>query len=119
MRIFGAAMFLPEWFTAWILVAAIAAGILGFRRVAGILALIPMIDWVLVPLAAPFVDALPAWLVVTLLLISVLMLVQGVLTMLFGREASGHVIGTFIVRFIDLFFGAPVAIARILHRTFF
>lgn len=116
MRVQGLALFAPEWLTVWFAVAAVGAFILGFRRAGTALMGWPIIDWVVLPMVDPILDQLPGWAVASLLVVVGLVILQGLLSLLFGPEAVGHVVGTYLVRLIDFLVLGPFRALRWLFR---
>jgi hypothetical protein len=113
------AVFAPEWLTVWFAIAAVGAFILGFRRAGMALMGWPIIDWIVLPAIDPIIDQLPGWAVAALLVVVALLMLQGALSLLFGPEAVGHVIGTYLVRLIDVLLLGPFRGLRWLFWTLF
>ena len=57
-----ARLLLPDWLMAWFAVASVVAIILGFRRAALVLGVMPVMRWLVMPLLATVMPALPEWL---------------------------------------------------------
>lgn len=112
MRVQGLALFALEWLTVWFAVAAVGAFILGFRRAGAALMGWPIIDWIVLPLVDPIIDQMPAWAVAALVVVVGLVMLQGLLSLLFGPEAVGHVVGTYLVRLIDFLLLGPFRALR-------
>ena len=107
-----ASLFAPEWLSIWFAVVAAGLFSLGFRRAAMILAIWPVVDWVVVPLLQPAIDELPlSWLLVILVLVAIAT-IRAVLELVIGHEGSGHVTGTYIVRLLDFILLAPFRTVR-------
>ncbi len=119
MRFQGFAILAPEWLTMWFAVAAVGAFILGFNRTGTALLGWPIIDWIVLPIIEPVIDQLPGWVVAVIVAVIALVMLQGILSLLFGRAAVGHVVGTYLVRLIDLVFLGPFRGARWLWLTLF
>jgi hypothetical protein len=112
-----ATLFLPEWALPWIVVLAVAAWILGARALAGVAIAVVIADVVIAPLLAPWIEALPTWAFVLILVVFALTVINGLLVLLFGREAAGQVTGTYLVRLIDFIFLGPFRLLRFLVRA--
>jgi len=91
--------FMPDELLVVVVILAAIGLIVGVRRdrVGGLLASI-----VLLLLIGPFVEALfvslPLWVSLVVLLLMGLALVRWFLEMTLGKEAAGHVLGTFVVK---------------------
>jgi len=109
--------FLPDWMTAWFAVGAMVAAILGMNRLAPALALAPLLDWILVPLAWALLPVVPVWVVLPALLILGFLALHGTVKSLFGAETAGQVTGTYLVRFVDAVLLLPITIVRALARA--
>lgn len=110
-------LFLPEWALPWIMVLAVAAWILGARALAGIAMMVVITDVVLAPLLTPWIESLPLWAMVLMLIVFGVSILLGGLSMLFGREAIGHLTGTYLVRFFDLILIGPFRLLGWLFRV--
>lgn len=108
--------FIPEWAYPWLIVGAIGAWIIGANRLAIALTVLVLLDLVLAPLIAPWLEEQPAWVLALLLIIVALMILNGVISLLFGKEAGGHVVGTYVVRILDLLIRGPFRVVRRLFR---
>lgn len=112
MRVQALVLFAPEWLTVWFAVAAVGAFILGFRRAGMALLGWPIIDWIVLPIVDPIIDQLSGWAAAAVVVVVGLVMLQGLLSLLFGREAVGHVVGTYIVRLIDFLLLGPIRALR-------
>lgn len=101
-------IFAPEWLTVWFAAAAAGALILGFKQTAYALMAWPVIDWIVLPIFEPVIDQQPAWVAAVIIAVISLIILQGLLALVFGKEAAGHVIGTYLVRLLDLLFIGPL-----------
>jgi len=111
-----ASLFAPEWLTPWFAVAAIISLLFGFRRMAAVLAIWPMVDWILVPMVQPVIDRLPLlWLIGLLALIG-LFSIRIIFEFLIGEEGAGNVLGTYTVRAIDFLVLFPIRLLQGLGR---
>jgi hypothetical protein len=109
-------LLIPDWLVVWVAVAAIGAAIVGLPRLAMALAVLPLIDWVLFPMAEPLLDALPLWVSLILLVVIALLILHALIASVFGREAAGFVVGIYLVRLIDWLFRTPLRAARMFRR---
>jgi hypothetical protein len=100
-------LFLPDWALPWVAVGAVAAWILGLRGIGVSLAVLFVADTVLAPFLEPWLDTVPPWALVAGLVIVTLLVLQGFVVALFGREAWGHFAGTWLVRLGDLLLLGP------------
>jgi hypothetical protein len=100
----------------WCLVGALGAHILGATRIAWLLALPPAWRWLIAPMIQPLLDQLPLWLVAVVSILFVLALLRGGLVLLVGRDAAGHVFGTWIVRLVDALARAAAWPIRAIRR---
>lgn len=115
-RLQGLALLMPEWMLPWVAVAAVAAWILGARRAAIALGLFFAMDVLVAPALAPWLAEQPAWALALLTLAMGLMMLQGLLTFLFGRGATDHFVGTWLVRIVDLLLLGPFRVVLALLR---
>ena len=103
MPLTGIGTLLPDWVLGWLMVAAIGGAIIGLpRRVVLGLAVPPAFRWVIMPAIGPWFSVQPLWLQAVAFLAVALLTAQSVLTLVFGKEAAGHFIGTMLVRVFDL-----------------
>jgi len=98
-------MLLPDWIVFYLAIAGGGAIILGHRRL-GIGLLIPaFLRWLVFPLLAPQLHFLPWPLVVVALpVIGVfggLLVLDKIMSFVYGPRAGGHVTGTYLVRVLD------------------
>jgi len=95
----------------WQWALALAAIIFGALRQWGIAALLaaPLLYSLVV---WPVVSTLPVMLAVVVVVFLVLGGITRILNVLFGHEATGHVVGTYLVRLIDAVFALPFLLAR-------
>lgn len=98
-------MLLPEWIIFYMAVAGGAALILGARRVAAGLLSPAIFHWFVFPVIKPEFHQLPLPLIIVaapivLILGGLLVLNRGI-RLLYGHDAGGHVVGTYLVRIID------------------
>ena len=100
-------VFSPDWLTVWFLVAAAGAFILGAKAAGYSLMAWPILDWIVLPIFEPAIDQLPLMWVAVIGAVITLIILQGLLSLVFGKEAAGHVIGTYLVRLLDLLFVGP------------
>ena len=109
-------LFLPEWALPWVLVFAISAWILGARTLAVAAGLVLLAEWVLAPLLAPWLSTLPAWALVLIGAVMVLMVLQGAIDILFGERVAASVVGTYLVRLLDALMLSPFRLLQWLLR---
>lgn len=112
MRLQGLSVLIPDWLTIWFAVAAVGAFILGFKRAGVALLGLPVIDWIVLPFVEPVIDQLPRWALVVVFIVAGLVLLHGLLTTVFGRDAVGHASGTYLVRLIDFIVLSPFRVVR-------
>lgn len=118
MHLTGLGVLLPDWVLGWLVVAAIGSAIMGLpgRVVLGLSAL-PAFRWLVRPVIDPWLAIQPIWFQGVVFLIVALLLVQSVLTLAFGKEATGHFVGTMLVRIFDcVVLGAFRGIAALIRR---
>ena len=113
-----ALFFIPEWALPWIAVIGAAAWILEIRSIAFMAGVVLFIEFILAPILAPIIMILPNWALFLLSATVVLSLLSGAITFLFGKEAAGHVVGTYIVRVIDLSLFGPFRLIRRIIQVF-
>lgn len=106
----------PEWLTPWIVVAAVAAAIMGFNRVAVSLGIYVAIDLFIAPMLEPWLDQLPLWTLALAALLLPLLVLNAIISLVFGKEAGGHFTGTWLVRIFDLLILGPFHIVGYLLR---
>lgn len=112
-------MFLPDWIIEWLAIAAGVSVILRAYRIAGLLAFPVFVRWVAWPTAKPFYDSIPEWQKFLIIALVGLIVLQGLIRLVFGREATGHFTGTMLVRLFDLvFFGPFRSIRKVILRHF-
>jgi hypothetical protein len=111
-------LLMPDWLVVWVAVTAVGAAILGLRRLAMGLAVLPLADWVLLPMVGPVLDSLPIWVSVVVLVVIALLILHALIASVFGREAAGFVVGTYLVRLIDWLFRSPLRLGRMVRRLF-
>lgn len=116
MKLLGLSVFLPGWALPWVVVAAVAAFIIGARRLGIALAILLVMDQVAAPLLAPVLAELPWWVLALVTLVVVLLVVHGLIAAVFGAEAAGHFTGTWLVRITDLLIIGPFRAIRYLLR---
>jgi len=97
-------------------VGAIAAWIAGARRLAGALTLFVAVDVLVLPMIEPWLKAQPLWMLAPMVLLAVLLVINSLLTFLFGPEAAGHFVGAWLVRIGDLLLFGPFRAIRALLR---
>lgn len=105
-------LLLPEWVVAWFAVGALVAAILGQQRLAFGLGLVPLIDWVLIPVLLPLIDQVPLVVLLPVLALIAITILHGIVQVLFGRETAGQVTGTYLVRLIDTTIRFPFRLLR-------
>lgn len=103
----GLTPFAPDWLWPWIGVVAVASLILGAKRLATTLGVLLGTHAIVVPMLEPWIDTLPTWAIALGTMILLLSVIQAVLTLLFGKEASGQFVGTWLVRLGDLLLIGP------------
>ncbi len=109
-------LLLPDALTPWFAVGAVSAAVLGWQNIARGLAVLPLVNWIVLPLLDPFIDMLPLWVLLVIVPIAALMFLHAVVATLFGREAAGHVVGTYLVRLIDGLLLIPAGTVRLIGR---
>lgn len=107
---------LPEWLFPWLAVGAAAAWILGARRIALSMALLLTGLVVLPPLLAPVIGQLPGWVLWLLSALMVLLLVQGIISAIFGPVVAGHFTAVWLIRVCDFLLLGPFRLIRFLWR---
>lgn len=123
----------PDWILPWVLVLVTAALIVGARKWAlGGLSLLvsaavigPLLVGLL-PMAEQWFFSLPGWVVATAIPVGVLLapvallfVLYVVVSVLFGPETAGQVVGTYLVRYIDfLVLSPPRAVFWLFRRHF-
>ena len=111
-----ATLFLPAWALPWIGLIGVLALIVGARGLAGAAGMILVVELIVAPLMAPWLATLPTWVLLIMGAVMVLTVVHGVIDFLFGKEAAGHVSGTYLVRLLDLLLLGPFRLlGRLLH----
>lgn len=109
-------LFFPEWLTPWIGVAAIAAAIMGWSRLAISLGAFVAIDIFVFPLIEAWLDELPAWASALAVILLALLIIHTIIALVFGEEAAGTFTGTWLVRISDALILGPFRIVRSLWR---
>jgi len=115
---FEASFFFPEWLTPWIGIAAVAAAIMGMKKIAASLGFFFAIDVFVMPILDPWLGELPIWVLAIALLLFPLLLLNAIISFIFGGEAAGQFTGTWIVRIFDFLLLAPFRLLKILWRLF-
>jgi len=118
MNVMGISIFAPGWLTIWVAVASVAAYILKFKQLGLTLLMWPVTDWLLLPIVEPWIDEMPMWIVVVILLIFVMAILRWILSLVLSKEGIGHVEGIYMVRFIDFIFLLPFRLIRLIVRLF-
>lgn len=109
------ALFLPDEFAILLIMGLGLAVIVGLVRPMRALLLIGMgaLLYALSPVVEALFAALPLWALLAVLLWAGLAIARGVLVSLLGREAAGHVLGTFVVWVIAATLRAGLASIRL------
>ena len=97
-----ATLFMPAWLLPWIAVLAIGALIVGARSLAIFLFTLLAVELVLVPMLGVWLESWPLWAVLLAAVIFALSIVNGLIALVFGKEAAGNYTGTMLVRLTDL-----------------
>lgn len=112
----GLSQSIPNWLLVWIAIAAGVAWIIGAKRAATALTLVPIGKWIIAPLFAPVMRSLPWWVGPLADAVTILLLLQGVITLVFGPAVAAHVIGALLLRALDVLFLGPFRGLRWLLR---
>ena len=102
-----ATLFLPEWALPWVAVFGLVAWIVGARALGVAAAILLLAELVFAPLLAPWLATLPDWALLLIGGVMVLLVLHGIIDFLFGKEAAGHVSGTYLVRLFDFLLLGP------------
>lgn len=108
----GLAHLLPDWAVAWSAIAAVACLIMGAKRWAAAIAMVPIGRWILWPIFTQFFPGLPVWVQLLFGLVGALLIVHGFTSLIFGRETAGQVTGTLIVRIGEFLLFAPFRLIK-------
>ena len=101
MHFFEMSLFFPDWLTPWIGIAAVAAWIMGLGRLAAALGIYVAMDIFAAPLIEAWLGELPLWALVLAAPFVVLIILNSLISLVFGKEVAGQVIGTWLVRLTD------------------
>ena len=118
MHLTGIGALLPDWVLGWLVVAAIGGAIIGLpRRVVFGFATPPAFRWIIMPAIGPWFATQPIWFQAIAFLLIALLAIQSALSLVFGKEAAGHFVGTMLVRIFDcVVLGAFRGVASLVHR---
>jgi hypothetical protein len=98
-------MLLPDWIVLYMALAGCGALILGQRKVGITLVAPACIRWLMLPLLSPMLKHVPIALVVIatpiVVIFGSLLLLDRVVSSVYGPRAGGHVTGTYLVRVFD------------------
>ncbi len=98
MNFQGLGLLVPEWVLPWIVLAAAVAYLVGALRLSLALGLIPVVKLILAPVLAPYFWQLPVWLLPAVVLLLFLLVLQGIVSLVFGRETAGQFVGAILMR---------------------
>lgn len=98
----------PHWVLPWVAVAGLAAAILGARSLAVAAAILVFGDLGFTLLLAPWIATLPVWVPWLLAALMWLLVLQGILATLFGRDVAAHVTGAYLIQILDTLLLAPL-----------
>lgn len=115
----GVGFIVPDWAMIWFLIFAGAAFILGARRVAILVASVPLIRWFVWPVVADTFPELPLWIQILAIVLVPLLLIHGLITLVFGAPTAAHFTGAWLVRLGDLLLFSPTrGIRGLIGRLF-
>jgi hypothetical protein len=109
-------LFFPEWLTPWLGVAAIAAAIMGWGRLAASLGAFVAINIFVMPLLEGWLGQLPIWASALAVILLSLLVIHALIALVFGKEAAGQFTGTWLVRISDALILGPFRIVQSLWR---
>jgi hypothetical protein len=113
-------MFFPEWLIPWIGVAAVATAILGLKRLAVSFGSFVAFDVFVMPWIKPWFEQLPPWVSIPAIVVFALLVIYALIALVFGEgvasQAIGQVIGTWLVRLLDVMILGPFYLLRWLFR---
>ncbi len=109
---------LPDQFLGLLVMVASLGIIIGVVKPRTVMQLIGMI--LLASISAPFIEVLftilPWWVGLGVMCIVSIWIVRGVLELLFGREATGHILGAAVIGVVVLTFRVLFLSVRLLLR---
>jgi hypothetical protein len=109
-------LFMPPELVIFMIVGAGMAMIVGARRLAATLMGVALAIIVLPVLLAPLFDALPGWLLVTLLVVLVLGMLRGLFELTLGKHSTDHMVGILAADVVRAVILAPFRLVGRLTR---
>src|ERR1039458_8645538 len=98
---------IPEWTLPWIAVAAAVAFILGRPRAGSSFALTFILQAWLTPILKPWLDQQPLWLQAIWALVIWILLMQTIVSIIFGRRVGDGFATHWVIRVVDLLILGP------------
>lgn len=119
MKSVGLLAFLPVEAVPFLIVGAGSCMILGARKLAGALFLLCGAMLFLPVILDPFLASLPEWALPLILVVVMISLFGTLITMLLGKGAKDHMVGTLAADMIKVFLRMPFRILGALVRGIF
>lgn len=99
---------LPEWAMIWLFLAGVAAFILKARRLAAAFEIMPALHWIIFPVLTVLNVPLPLWSGPVVEVLAALLLLQSLLSIVFGKDVAAGVIAGLLLRGIDGLLRGPM-----------